>query len=222
MKRLLAPLLLLAGLGLASLASAADYDRLDNPQPPKAEPGRVVVQQFLWHRCIHCYHLEPEVERWLSQSKPDFIDFERVPVVWDRAQFDQSGYYGLAKVLLARGELDAADAETINSKLFDLTFVHKKDLNSGNVQPLFAEHGIGSAAELDKRLAQPDVEAERVRSYELTRNYRISGVPLFVVNGRYLVGLDTLEGERSPERLFATINRLAGQELRRTENSAGN
>jgi predicted DsbA family dithiol-disulfide isomerase len=54
-----------------------------------------------------------------------------------------------------------------------------------------------------------------MRSYTLTRSYQIRGVPMFVVNGTYVVGLDTLEGERSPEKLFATINRLAKQELDR-------
>lgn len=214
MKRLLT-LLLFTGLSFAGLASAADYERLEKPMPPQAPAGQVVVQQFLWHRCIHCYHLEPEVDRWLAESKPGFISFERVPVVWDRAQFEQSAYYGLAKVMQANGELSAEQVEEINAGLFTLNFVHKKEFTARNVYPLFKPHGIASLASFDERLASEAVEAQRMRSYDLTRSYRIRGVPMFVINGKYVVGLDTLEGERSPARLFTIINRLAKQELDR-------
>ena len=215
MKRLLTSLFLLAGLSFAGLASAADYERLEKPLIPEAAPGRVVVQQFLWHRCIHCYHLEPDVDRWLTESKPSFIDFERVPVVWDRAQFEQSSYYGLAKVMRANGELSDEQVEEINAGLFTLNFVDKKEFNAANVYPLFQAHGVASLESFNERLASEAVEAQRMRSYDLTRSYRIRGVPMFVVNGKYVIGLDTLEGERSPDKLFATINRLAEQELDR-------
>jgi len=215
MKRLLTSLFLLAGLAFVGSASAADYERLEQPSAPESKPGQVVVQQFLWHRCIHCYHLEPEVDRWLAESKPGFIAFERVPVVWDRAQFEQSSFYGLAKVMHANGELSAEQVEEINAALFNLNFLDKKPFIAQNVFPLFEPHGIASLESFNERLASEAVEAQRMRSYELTRSYRIRGVPMFVVNGKYLVGLDTLEGERSPAKLFATINRLAQQELDR-------
>ncbi len=215
MKRLLTSLFLLAGLSFGGLTSAADYERLDKPVAPETAPGRVVVQQFLWHRCIHCYHLEPDVDRWLTESKPGFIDFERVPVVWDRAQFEQSSYYGLAKVMRANGELSDEQVEEINAGLFTLNFVDKKEFNAANVYPLFLAHGVASLESFNERLASEAVEAQRMRSYDLTRSYRIRGVPMFVVNGKYVIGLDTLEGERSPDKLFATINRLAEQELDR-------
>lgn len=215
MKRLLSSLFLLAGLSLAGLLSAADYERLETPEPPKAAPGQVVVQQFLWHRCIHCYHLETDVDRWLKEGKPGFVEFERVPVVWDRAQFEQSSFYGLAKVMRAESQLTDEQVEQINAGLFNLNFVQKKAFNAENVYPLFKDRGIASKEAFLERLASEPVEAQRMRSYTLTRSYQIRGVPMFVVNGTYVVGLDTLEGERSPEKLFATINRLAKQELDR-------
>lgn len=216
MKRLLSSLFLFAGLALTSLGASADYKRLDNPQPPEAAPGKVVVQQILWHRCIHCYHLEPAVDAWLKE-KADYIEFERVPVVWDRAQLEQSSYYGLAKVMHAAGEIDAQAVELINASLFELNFVEKKPFDAPNVFPLFQAYGIGTPEKFIERLNSEAVDAQRKRSYDLTRAYRVSGVPSFVVNGTYLVDLDGLGEDRSPEKLFATINQLAKQELERSK-----
>lgn len=211
MKRLLLSLILTTLPWLAAPALAEDYQELKEPRPVEVAPGKVLVQQFLWHRCIHCYHLEPAVDEWLEKSKPDFVEFERVPVVWDEAQFAQSSYYGLAKVMLEAGEIDASALEYINTGLFSLSFVDKKPLIPENVLPLFKPYGIADMDAFMARLNSEAVEAQRRRSFQLTRDYRIDGVPKFVVNGRYLVDLQGLQGEHTPERLFATINRLAEQ-----------
>lgn len=212
MKHLLRHLLLLTGLVYGALAAADDYQQVATPIPQQADAGKVVVQQFLWHQCIHCYHLEPDVQAWLDNDKPDFVDFERVPVAWSDRHLAQGAFYTLAKAMHKQGKLTLADLDTINDGLFDLHFVQKKPLVPDNALPIFKPYGITDVDQLTALLDSQPARDERRRAHELTTGYQIAGVPVFVVNGKYLVSFSTLEGEPSADKLFAAINRLAEQE----------
>ena len=60
-----------------------NYDALTPAQPTNVGPGKVEVVEVFWLGCPHCYALEPFVEAWLK-NKPSYIEFVRVPVMWDR------------------------------------------------------------------------------------------------------------------------------------------
>jgi thiol:disulfide interchange protein DsbA len=210
MKSLLGTLLLLTGLAFAGLTSA-DYQRLDNPIPQEAGPGKVVVQQFLWYQCPHCYQLEAAVKAWLA-DKPEFITFERMPVAWSEQHLAQGGFYTAAKALNKQGKLDQAGLDHLNDELFDLHFGQNKPLNPANALPLFKSQGIETEAQLLALLDSREARSERARTHELTLGYRISSVPVFIVAGKYLVSSATLSEPKSAEKLFAVINQLAAQE----------
>lgn len=210
MKTLLSTLLLLTGMACAGLASA-DYQDLETPIPQTAGPGKVVVQQFLWYQCNHCYRLEGAVKTWLK-DKPEFITFERVPVAWSDQHLAQGAFYTAAKALHKQGKLDQAALDRINDGLFDLHFVQQRPIDPTHALPLFQPLGIETQAQLLALLDSPQARAERARAHELTRGFRIASVPVFVVAGKYLVSLSTLGQPQSPEKLFATINQLAARE----------
>lgn len=211
MKKLLRNLVLLTGLSLGAFAAANDYQLLDAPVPQKAAPGKVVIQQFLWHQCIHCYRLEQGVTDWLKNDKPDFVEFERVPVVWGDSYLAQGAFYTLAKALHAQGKLSLADLDRINDGLFALFFEQKQPLTPQNALPILQPYGIADVTQLLAQLDSQGARDQRQRAHELTMNYKISSVPEFIVNGKYRVSFSTLS-EPSPEKLFATLNRLAEQE----------
>jgi thiol:disulfide interchange protein DsbA len=211
MKSLLSTLLLLTGLVVTGLVKA-DYQRLDTPIPQQAAPGKVVVQQFLWYQCKHCYQLEGAVKNWLAQDKPDFITFERIPVAWSDQHLAQGAFYTAATALYKQRKLDQEGLDRLNDGLFDLHFVQQKPMDPANALPLFKDLGIDTREQLLALLDSPQARAERVRSHELTLGFRISSVPVFVVAGKYLVSFSTLSQPQSPEKLFATINQLAAQE----------
>lgn len=212
MKQLLKHLLLLTGLTLGSLAMAADYQLLKNPIPQSAGPGQVLVQQFLWHKCIHCYRLEADVQTWLDHDKPAFLIFERVPVAWSNDHLADGAFYTAATALYRQGTLGQAELDRINDGLFDLNFAKQLPLDPTNVLPLFQPHGIQTVEQLLALIDSPAARAERARAQQLTMGYQIANVPVFVVAGKYLVSLSTLGPNPTPEKLFATINRLAEME----------
>src|SRR5882757_6842779 len=58
-----------------------NYDPVVPAQPTNVSPGKVEVVEVFWLGCPHCYALEPFIQTWLK-SKPAYIDFVRVPVMW--------------------------------------------------------------------------------------------------------------------------------------------
>src|SRR5689334_3091672 len=61
--------------------AGVNYDPLVPSQPTSVGAGKVEVVEVFWLGCPHCYALEPFIQNWLK-TKPDYIEFVRVPVMW--------------------------------------------------------------------------------------------------------------------------------------------
>lgn len=205
-------------VALSSLSFAKDpYDPVKTPQVVEAAKGKVLVQQFLWHKCIHCYHLEPLVDKWLKE-KPETIEFERIPVAWNNSQLNDGSYYNLAKVMFKTQKINADQLNEINNKLFDITFVDKKELNDASAYNVFKDYGFKDEAEFKGLLNSFVTSTEKSKSYTLTKEYGVNGVPVFVVDGKYFVSFETIGQDATPEVLFKTINDLAEKQLKEKNN----
>ncbi len=66
-----------------------------------------------------------------------------------------------------------------------------------------------SDTEFLRNYNSPFVETAMQRADQLVQRYRVTAVPTFVVNGKYVADASTAG---SPERLMALINDLAAQE----------
>lgn len=204
-----------AALLFGSIALADDYPNSTNVKTPVEQnvEGKILVQQFLWHKCIHCYKLDPLVDEW-TKTKPSFIDFERIPVTWNDKSKEEAKFYNYAKTLNKIGKMDEAALNTLNYNLFKITFESEQDLTSKTVYPLFKDYGITSEEELDKAINSFASSAENSKGAKLTDAYGITGVPMFVINGKYIVGFQTLKDiPVNPENIFKTIETISTQEL---------
>ena len=66
-----------------------------------------------------------------------------------------------------------------------------------------------SEADFEKAYHDMNVETAMQRADQLVQRYRVSGVPTFVVNGKYITDVAMAGG---PEKLLALISDLAAQE----------
>jgi thiol:disulfide interchange protein DsbA len=215
MKKIFKSVFIASSLFLAAIAHADTAPKgselIKDPQAAyKTVDGKVTVQQFLWNKCIHCYRLEPYVDKW-DQEKADYIEFERVPVAWSESHVVDGSFYNYAKVLKKTGKVNNQQLTEINNELFKLALDDRKELNSENVWPIFKDYGIKSASDLDAQVNSFVVASEKSKSKNLTKAYNIAGVPVFVVAGKYLVSFATIE-EATPDNLLSTINRIAKEE----------
>jgi len=149
------------------------------PAQPGDSAGKIEVLEFFSYGCPHCRDFHPLVTRWAAKLPKD-IAFRRVPVTFGRAAW--SNLARLFYSLEATGQLDRLDQGAFDA-------IHGKHAN------LFTETAI-----LDWVTAQGvksttfraafrsfAVETRLARAEQLARVYKVEGVPLLTVGGRYTV-----------------------------------
>jgi protein dithiol oxidoreductase (disulfide-forming) len=186
-----------------------NYTRLVPAQPTTVAAGQVEVLEFFWYACPHCYSLEPLVASW-EKSKPAYISFTRVPVLWNE------GHRSLARLyytLETMGKLNQYHAEIFNEIQVNGDPLIGSDPNNAalaeHVQLAFIKKLGISEADFEKAYHSFAVENALGKADVLVQRYRITGVPTFVVNGKFIADVATAGG---PERLMSVVADLAAQE----------
>jgi len=201
-----APILKLAQLAPRAPATAkykegVHYQRLSPTQPVDVSPDQVQVTESFWYGCPHCYALEPQVEKWLASGKPDYVVFTRMPGAWDEVKRRHGRLFFAAESL---GKL-----EELHPHIF--REIHDKNnalLTVDQVRAFFNAHGVDDAA-FQKHYGALSIERKLDQAHLLMQRYRISGVPAFVVNGKYTLDVSSAGGE---QQVFELINELAARE----------
>jgi thiol:disulfide interchange protein DsbA len=184
-----------------------NYDPLVPAQPTGVEPGKVEVVEVFWLACPHCYVLEPFIKDWLK-SKPAYLSFVRVPVVWgpvDRAHARL--YYALDA--LGRQDLIGKAMESISQEHQPLA--GNSEDESFKVQQRWATQNGISADDFAKSYNSFTVSSNVQRAEQLTQRYHVTGVPFLVVNGKYTTDVAKAGSEA---KLMKLINDLAAAEHR--------
>jgi len=189
--------------------AGVNYDPVVPAQPTNVAPGKVEVMELFWLACPHCYALEPHIQSWLK-SKPAYVEFVRVPVIWQPIHRAHARlYYTL--VALGREDLVAKafdtlhqDAENRQPPMFG-----NSDDETFRLQQQFAvQHGI-SAADFANAYNSFSVNTNLQRAEEITNRYHVTGVPLIVVSGKYTTDVAKAGGET---KLIELVNDLAASE----------
>jgi len=186
-----------------------NYTVLSPAQPTNAAPGKVQVIEVFWYGCPHCYALDPYLESWLK-SKPGYVDFVRVPVMWGDIH---RSHARLFYTLQALGKLDE-----LHTQVFDEIHQHNDPLYvQGDPQATLQEqlkfavaHGI-SASAFTNAYNSFGVQSNLQRADELDRRYKIDSVPTIVIDGKYEADVGSAG---SDEKLIQLINDLAASEKR--------
>jgi thiol:disulfide interchange protein DsbA len=166
-----------------------------SPAQPTESGGKIEVIEFFWYGCPHCYHLEPEVNKWLKTIPADVV-FKRVHAIPSQSWAAHASIY---YTLESMGLLDR-----LHSKVFDA--IHKDNLNLTNPKirdEWLAKNGVDPAkyAEMEKSFS---VDSKMQRARQLTTAYKVDGVPRVFVNGKYY----TAPEFAGPDRTFAVVNDL--------------
>jgi protein dithiol oxidoreductase (disulfide-forming) len=178
-----------------------NYQRIVPAQPTTAAPGKVEVVEVFWYGCGHCFALDPAIESWRNKGKPGYVEFLRVPAMWNDATRMHARVFYAAELL---GKLDA-----LHSLIFREINVNANPLNSvDKISSFFQQHGV-SKDEFTKAFSSFAVESKLQRADFLNRRYRVQSVPMVVVNGKYTTDVSGAGGE---PQLFTLINELAAHE----------
>ena len=185
--RMLKPGLLLGFVCLFAVAcssSASSTYTLDKnyrvvPVPQTGDnPKHITVEEFFWYGCPHCYHLEPELNKWL-EHKPADVDFTRVPDTLGHpiGELHERAFY-IAKAL---GILDKT-----HEALFDA--IHQPQMSSLEaIRGLYVQVAGIKPEDFDGIAHSFVVDGDMRRADDLSIAYAVSGTPTIVVGGKYAV-----------------------------------
>ncbi|MFP4639647.1 MAG: thiol:disulfide interchange protein DsbA/DsbL [Guyparkeria sp.] len=175
------PALLILGLSLtlSATASAAEGDGYREVETDVESPeGKVLVQEFFWYGCPHCYHLEAEIEPWLEDLADDVV-FER------RALALGQHWLPLTQAFYAAQALDAV--EETHAAVFDA--IHRNDrklADTESIADFYAEQGVDREGFLDAYNGFA-VNNQIRKTGQIAEDAGMQGVPSILVDGRYLV-----------------------------------
>ena len=190
-----------------------NYTRLVPAQPTSVAPGQVEVIEFFWYACPHCNAIDPLVEAW-RKTKAPYISFSREHVMWQEGHRQLARMFYTLESLNRIEELHPLIFREIHSPgspnpLIDLGGDAAK---SEEIQAAFvAKHGVPVAA-FKGAYNSFAVETAMQRADQLWNRYHISGVPTFVINGKYITDVGMAKGE---EQLLALVSDLAAVEHKR-------
>ncbi|OUS06773.1 hypothetical protein A9Q81_01945 [Gammaproteobacteria bacterium 42_54_T18] len=164
------------------------------PEPSKTKTPHVI--SFFSYACPHCNHLEPAVEKW-REKHANNVQFERVPAQWNPLFKDMARFY------YALNELHLTDK--YSQAVFDEIHKKKRSLHTeGSILAFVQTLGLDKAE--FKQILNSDAVKKKMRKGKgVMTQYKIPGVPSFVVNGRYFVNV-SMAG--SPKKLFEVLDFL--------------
>jgi thiol:disulfide interchange protein DsbA len=178
-----------------------NYQKIVPAQPTNVAPGKVEVTEVFWYGCGHCFALDPAIESWRTKGKAQYIEFDRVPAMWNEGTRLHARIFYTAEVL---GKLDE-----LHSLIFREIHVNGNQLNTvDKIAAFFQQHGV-SKEKFTETFSSFAVESKLQRADFLNKRYRIQSVPTVVVNGKYSTDVSTAGGE---PQLFSLIDELAAHE----------
>ncbi|MEK9649661.1 MAG: thiol:disulfide interchange protein DsbA/DsbL [Gammaproteobacteria bacterium] len=186
-------------ISISSLALAAaptigkDFGLIDNPIPVKQD-GKVEVVEAFWYGCGHCYAFEPIIEKW-SSNQSDEVVFSKLPVTW--GPFHQTH----AKLFYTIEALGLGEAG--HRAVF--TAIHKEGNNLGSDATIiaFLEKLGASNEDIVRQMNSFFVRQKTKRAIELTRQLKVTGVPMMFVDGKYRI-----EAQKSNDYMLEIVDYL--------------
>ena len=158
-------------------SSGAHYSQLTAAQGTADLAGGIEVAEVFWYGCPHCFNFDPYIAKWEEQL-PENVKVTRLPVMWNPTNEIHARMFYTAEAL---GKL-----EQMHPAFFRALHLERKTLTrEDDIRDFFADFGVDGAT-FDKTFRSFAVESKLKRAKGLTARYRITSVPVLVVNGKYL------------------------------------
>ncbi|MEJ2063156.1 MAG: thiol:disulfide interchange protein DsbA/DsbL [Reinekea sp.] len=164
------------------------YTLLSNPVKTTYRGDEIgEIMEFFSMSCIHCYHLEPGIERFLKE-KPDNIRFTQVPVIFNNRQEPEARAFYVAEIM---------NLKKAQPAIFERNFVERKPFrNDQDYAKFFTQFGMTEDEYMGKALSFA-VDSKIKNAMYLTGTSAITGTPSIVVNGKYQIETGVVGGNET-------------------------
>ena len=165
--------LVFSGFSMAA-DSSQKYVQISNQK--QTESDKVVIYEFFWYGCPHCYNLEPTINDIESNLDKDTI-LIKVPVALrDSWKLHAKAYYALQQM-----KLD----DNLHEKVFAEIHVNSNRLDTKEKLANFIREEGYDADKFLKILDSFGTEIRIKKASRLANQYQIKSVPTLVINGKY-------------------------------------
>jgi thiol:disulfide interchange protein DsbA len=172
-----------------------DYARVSNVQPV-ATGKKIEVLEFFWYRCPHCNKLEPGLNAWLKKLPKD-AQIRRVPAAF------RADWVPAAKLFYTLEQMNLL--ERLHHKVFDAYHVENLNLNDPAVLGgWIVKQGV-DRKQFEAIYNSFSTQAKVMQGTRLATADGITGVPTFIIDGKYLTA-ESMTG--SEARLFEVLDQL--------------
>ena len=164
------------------------------------ESKSIIIYEFFWYGCPHCYNLEPTMERIEADLDKD-TKIVKLPVALrDSWILHAKLYYALQQM----GKIDE-----VHNLIFEEIHLEDNRLNTEQQMVDFlGKHGIDTNKFMEKYNSF-GTEARIKKASNLAKKYQINSVPTIIVNGKYLTSGSYVS---SYDELYSVINLLIERE----------
>lgn len=167
----------LSTISYANFVEGTDYKVLANPE--KIAGDVIVVREFFWYGCPHCYTLESHMQKWAKTRAKD-VAFFRTPAAMNPTwEVPARGFYA--------AQLMGYEDKT-HQALFDTIHKDNKrvDKNQQTLADWYATQGVDKA-KFNSLYNSFAVTTKVERAKQGAVRYQLTGVPAVVVHGKYVV-----------------------------------
>ena len=180
------------------------YQILDNPTVTR-NPSKVEVVEVFWFGCNHCYSLESYIQPW-KRNLPNDVDFWKSHITWNAQAETHARLFYSAKAL-------GIEEKAIPAAFTAIWREGRNLLGNSEVEYFFKGFGIEKERYLSVSNSFGVNNAVKQANNRM-RQWTVTGVPTFIVNGKYKVSgtreigtsklLDVVDFLIEKERRFLT------------------
>tara|TARA_B100000212_G_scaffold245366_1_gene187290 strand:- start:865 stop:1479 length:615 start_codon:yes stop_codon:yes gene_type:complete len=160
-----------------STASFANPKYVQISNQKQTEYDQIVIYEFFWYGCPHCFNLEPTMNQIEADLGKDTI-LIKVPVsLRDTWQNHAKAYFTLKQM-----NLD----DDLHDKLFEEIHINSQRLDTKDSLSQFISNNGYNAKKFEELFDSFGTEIRMNKASRLAREYQISSVPTLVINGKYM------------------------------------
>ena len=200
--RILSLIPIVATLVFSGFTMAADSSQkyVQISEQAQTESDKIVIYEFFWYGCPHCYNIEPTINNIESNLDKDTI-LIKVPVALrDSWELHAKAYYALQQM-----KLD----DNLHEKVFAEIHINSNRLDTKEKLANFIREEGYDADKFLNILDSFGTEIRVKKASRLANQYQIKSVPTLIINGKYKTSGSHVS---SYEELYDVVQLLVDKE----------
>ena len=167
---------------------------------PQTEHDKIVIYEFFWYGCPHCFNIEPTIVKIESNLNQDTV-LIKLPLAL------KESWVNHAKAFFSMQQMKIDN--NLHSKIFEEIHINGNRLDTKSTLVDFIDSEGFDGSSFSKNFDSFGTEIRIKKANKLARQYQITSVPTIIINGKYLTSGSFVS---SYEELYDVVNFLVEKE----------